>query len=148
MIPDRPMLHPDLTGKPSEDTVGFFRSRRIMLPTFAELAHPQHIPHGIVRQLVDIDPLAPHPLNLFRVHWHNAAHSRTPAQVPEYLQLPPSLTGVRARIVVALGNRFPLIRAHKVLPAYACLVPLIVSGRFDPESQRAVWPSTGNYCRG
>ena len=62
--------------------------------------------------------------------------------------LPPELTGVDAKIVVALGNRFPLIGAHKVLAAYGCLAPRLVTGRFDPSRQRAVWPSTGNYCRG
>jgi cysteine synthase len=55
---------------------------------------------------------------------------------------------VPARIVVVLGALFPMIRAHKVLAAYACLAPRLVSGRFDPVKQRAVWPSTGNYCRG
>jgi cysteine synthase len=35
-----------------------------------------------------------------------------------------------------------------VLPAYACLVSRLVAGRFDPSRQRALWPSTGNYCRG
>ena len=58
------------------------------------------------------------------------------------------LTGVKARIVLALGNRFPMIRAHKVLAAYGCLVPRLVTGQFDPTRHRAVWPSTGNYCRG
>ena len=58
------------------------------------------------------------------------------------------MTGVKARIVVALGDRFPMIAAHKVLAAYGCLVPRLVTGQFDPTSQRAVWPSTGNYCRG
>ena len=62
--------------------------------------------------------------------------------------LPPSFTGVEAPIVVALGDRFPMIAAHKVLAAYACLVPRLVTGEFDPTTQRAVWPSTGNYCRG
>ncbi len=51
-------------------------------------------------------------------------------------------------IVVALGDRFPLIGAHKVLAAYGCLAPRLVSGQFDPTRHRAVWPSTGNYCRG
>ena len=55
---------------------------------------------------------------------------------------------MQARIVVVLGALFPMIRAHKVLAAYACLAPRLVSGRFDPTRQRAVWPSTGNYCRG
>jgi cysteine synthase len=33
-------------------------------------------------------------------------------------------------------------------PALSCLLPELVTGRFDPTSQKAVWPSTGNYCRG
>jgi cysteine synthase len=28
------------------------------------------------------------------------------------------------------------------------LVPRLVTGQFDPTYQKAVWPSTGNYCRG
>ena len=50
--------------------------------------------------------------------------------VPEHVVLPPELTGVDARIVVALGDRFPMIGAHKVLAAYGCLAPRIVTGRF------------------
>src|SRR5438552_5062733 len=41
-----------------------------------------------------------------------------------------------------------MVGGHKVLAAYACLVPRVVTGRFDPTHDRAVWPSTGNYCRG
>src|SRR5262249_11901122 len=66
---------------------------------------------------------------------------------PAFVELPETLTGVKARIVLALGALFPMIRAHKVLAAYGCLAPRLVSGRFDPTRQRAVWPSTGNYCR-
>jgi cysteine synthase len=88
------------------------------------------------------------PLNLFRVHWYNGASRVDVVDVPEHLVLPRELTGVEARIVVALGDRFPLIRAHKVLAAYGCLAPRLVSGQFDPTRHRAVWPSTGNYCRG
>ena len=70
--------------------------------------------------------------------------------VPEHLVLPPpELTGVEApRIVVLVGHPSPMIRAHKVLAAYGCLAPRLVSGRFDPTGHQAVWPSTGNYCRG
>jgi len=32
--------------------------------------------------------------------------------------------------------------------AFGCLVPRLVTGQFDPTTQKAVWPSTGNYCRG
>ena len=41
-----------------------------------------------------------------------------------------------------------MIAAHKVLAAYSCLVARLVTGRFDPTTNRAVWPSTGNYARG
>ena len=51
-------------------------------------------------------------------------------------------------IIVVFGDRFPMITAHKVLAAYACLAPRIVTGQFDPTTQRAIWPSTGNYARG
>ena len=51
------------------------------------------------------------------------------------------------RIVGLLGRYFPT-GSHKVGAAYGCLVPRLVSGNFDPTAQKAVWPSTGNYCRG
>jgi cysteine synthase len=112
------------------------------------LADPARIPAAIHEALAAIDPDSPHPLNLFRVHWYNAADRRHRTPTPEHLVLPSSLTGVDARIVVALGNRFPMIHAHKVLAAYGCLAPRVITGQFDPTMHRAVWPSTGNYCRG
>ncbi len=121
----------------------------IALPTFAELADPAKIPERVRTSLASVDPDAAHPLNLFRVHWYNGGPDRMQqVAVPEHVVLPPELTGVEARIVVALADRFPMIGAHKVLAAYGCLAPRIVTGRFDPGTQRAVWPSTGNYCRG
>ncbi len=131
-----------------ERTVDYFRQARIALPTFTQLAHPTLIPAAVREALTEVGPDDPHPLNLFRVHWHNGANRTDFVDVPEHIVLPPELTGVEARIVLALGNRFPLIEAHKVLAAYGCLVPRLVTGRFDPTSDRAVWPSTGNYCRG
>jgi cysteine synthase len=119
-----------------------------VLPTFDELADPSQLPDSLVAGLHAVDPDAADPRNLLRVHWWNDATRRSRATVPEHVVLPESLTGVAAPIVVALGDRFPMIGAHKVLAAYACLVPRLVTGRFDPSSQRAVWPSTGNYCRG
>jgi cysteine synthase len=131
-----------------ERIVGRFRDAGIALPTFEQLAEPSTIPARIREALSAVDPDAPHPLNLFRVHWYNAADRRSTVDVPEHVVLPAALTGVEAPIVVALGDRFPMIGAHKVLAAYACLVPRVVSGAFDPTTHRAVWPSTGNYCRG
>jgi cysteine synthase len=129
-------------------TVARLREVGAALPTFAQLADPTTIPAGIRERLGGVDPDAPDPLNLFRAHWHDAADRRATVAVPDHVVLPPALTGVEAPIVVLLGDRFPMIRSHKVVAAYGCLVPRLVTGQFDPTTQRAVWPSTGNYCRG
>jgi cysteine synthase A len=120
----------------------------IVLPTFGELAEPARMPSHVAEALASVNPDAAHPLNLFRVHWFNRAGGGELVRVPEHVVLPMALTGVEAPIVVALGDRFPMIGAHKVLATYACLAPRVVTGEFDPEVHRAVWPSTGNYCRG
>ena len=125
-----------------------FRTRRIALPTFAELAEPKRIGAARRAQLAAVDADAADALNLFRVHWYNDAARTGLADVPAHVVLPEALTGIASPIIVALGDRFPMIHAHKVLPAYACLVSRLVTGRFDPARQRALWPSTGNYCRG
>jgi cysteine synthase len=129
-------------------TVDWFRSAGIVLPTFAQLAAPDTIPAKIRGLLTDVNPDHANPGNLFRVHWYNDRDRTGQGAVPVHVVLPAELTGVDARIVVALGDLFPMIRAHKVLAAYACLVPRILTGTFDPAWDRAVWPSTGNYCRG
>jgi len=120
----------------------------VRLPTFAELAEAPAALAERKARLAPVDPDASDARNLFRVHWHNDAARTGMQAVPGYLRLPPALTGVEAEIVIALGERFPMIAAHKVLAAYGCLVPRLVTGGFDPERHRAVWPSTGNYCRG
>jgi len=128
--------------------VALLKGNGVRLPTFGEIAHPHTAPGSIRAGLAALSPDAPHPHNLFRVNWFNDAERTGQVTVPVHIELPSSLTGVRARIVVVLGALFPMIRAHKVLAAYACLAPRLVTGRFDPTRQRAVWPSTGNYCRG
>jgi len=128
-----------------ERAVRRFREQRIVMPTFGQLADPTTIPAAAAD---DADPDSPDPRNLFRVHWHNGADRRSRVAVPVHVVLPRSLTGVDAPIIVVLADRFPMIASHKVLAAYACLAPRIVTGQFDPTTQRAIWPSTGNYCRG
>jgi len=130
------------------NTVERFREAGIAMPTFAQLADPSTIPTRITSKLAGVDPQAAHPLNLFRVHWYNDRSGREFSNVPEHVVLPKSLTGVDAKIVVLFGKPFPMIAAHKVLAAYGCLAPRVVTGQFDPTRHRAVWPSTGNYCRG
>ena len=101
------------------------------------------------RSLSAIDPDAPDPANLWRVHWFNDASRTGRSRGAGHLVLPAELTGVEAPIVVLLGRRFPMIGAHKVLAAYACLVPRLVDRPLRSRREhKAVWPSTGNYCRG
>ena len=126
------------------NSVQRFRDQCITLPTFAELADPSKIDPGKVGAA---DKNGPDARNLWRVHWYNdLAGSRV--DVPDHVVLPKSLTGVDSPIIVVFGDRFPMITAHKVLAAYACLAPRVVTGQFDPTRHRAIWPSTGNYARG
>jgi cysteine synthase len=129
-------------------TVEAFRSAGIVLPTFAQLAAPATLPAGMLAALAALKADEADPRNLFRVHWYNDRERIGQAAVPVHVVLPSELTGVDARIVVVPGDLFPMIRAHKVLSAYGCLAPRIITGTFDPTRDRAVWPSTGNYCRG
>ncbi|HEY4610797.1 MAG TPA: pyridoxal-5'-phosphate-dependent protein subunit beta, partial [Ilumatobacteraceae bacterium] len=118
-----------------------FREQGITLPTFAQLADPSTFDATIV---AGVDKNAADPKNLWRVHWYNdIAGDRV--DVPDHVVLPKSLTGVDSPIIVVFGDRFPMITAHKVLAAYACLAPRVVTGQFDPTRHRAIWPSTGNY---
>jgi cysteine synthase A len=121
-----------------------FREQNIVLPTFAELADPARIDPA---RTAGVDRNAPDPRNLWRVHWYNDLGGER-VVVPDHVVLPSSLTGVESPILVVLGDRFPMIGAHKVLAAYACLAPRVVTGQLDPTRHRAVWPSTGNYARG
>ncbi len=142
-------LEREIVDRAARDrTLASFRERGIMLPTFAQLAEPATIGAPALEAIAGVDPDAPEALNLLRVHWHNGADRKRQVPVPEHVVLPRELTGVPSPIIVAFGNRFPMIGAHKVLAAYACLVPRLVTGQFDPTHHRAIWPSTGNYCRG
>ena len=131
-----------------DNTVQQFRERRIALPTFAELGDPETIPLPVREALAGVGPDDPDPRNLYRIHWNNDDKRTGVVEVPAHVVLPAGLTGVEAPIVVLLADRFPMIGAHKVLATYGCLTPRVITGQFDPTAHRAVWPSTGNYCRG
>lgn len=134
--------------KAYESALHHLRELRVKLPRFEDLAHPPGLSPSAQAEMERLDPDEPHPLNLMRVHWLNGRDRRTRAAVPQYIRIPKIFSGVDAQILAARGDTFPLIGAHKVLAAYACLVPRLVTGRFDPAAHKAVWPSTGNYCRG
>lgn len=124
------------------------RERNIILPTLAQQRNPASVPGKIKEELANIGLWDIHPRNLFRITWKNEPKDfGGKFGGVNYVELPPSLTGVKARIIVLVGKWFPT-GAHKVGAAYGCLVPRLVTGQFDPTVHKAVWPSTGNYCRG
>ena len=129
-------------------TANYFKSKKIILPSISELQNPKNICEEIKFSLKKINNNEINPLNLFRVHWFNKKDQSGFADEPEHIVLPSEFTGVKAKIIVNIGRYFPLITAHKVLAAYGCLLPRILNGSFDYELHKAVWPSTGNYCRG
>ena len=129
-------------------TSEYFKKKGVILPTVSELCNPHSINEDVKNKLKTVDKDAMDPLNLFRVHWFNNRDHSNFSKVPEHIVLPSEFTGVEAKIIVNIGRLFPLITAHKVLAAYGCLLPRILNGTFDYENHKAVWPSTGNYCRG
>ena len=131
-----------------DNTVARFCERQVAVPTFSQLVDPATIPANVTAALKGVGPDDAHALNLFRIHWYNDADRTGTVPVPAHVVLPSELTGVDARIVVLLADRFPMIGAHKVLATFGCLAPRVVTGQFDPTRHKAIWPSTGNYCRG
>ena len=129
-------------------TINRCRERRILIPTFAQMREPDLIPQVIRGRLADVGLWDIDPANLFRITWKNEPTEQGGLfGRGNWIEFPPALTGVDARIVGLVGKWFPT-GAHKVGAAFGCLVPRLVSGQFDPTSQKAVWPSTGNFCRG
>src|SRR5690606_19970793 len=112
------------------------RERNIIIPTFKRMRNPAYIPEHIKAELHDIGLWDLNPRNLFRITWHNepAVHGGGFTGV-NYLEIPPALSGVPARIVILVGKWFPT-GAHKVGAAFGCLVPALVTGQFDPTTQK------------
>ncbi len=124
------------------------KEKGIIMPTFAEMKNPDSIKPSIKDELKTKDLWSIDPRNLFRITWHNEAkESGGGFGDVNYIEIPSSMSGVDARIIAISGKWFPT-GAHKVGAAYGCLAPRLVTGQFDPSRQKAVWPSTGNYCRG
>jgi len=135
-------LNPSIIRK----TAARCRERNIVIPTFAQMRDPSLVPKAVQKKLPKVGLWDVNPLNLFRITWKNNIQTGLFGGV-NYLEIPQSITGVKARIIGLIGKYFPT-GAHKVGAAFGCLVPRLVSGEFDPQNHKAVWPSTGNFCRG
>ena len=125
------------------------RESGVVIPTFENMKHPETVPEPIRARLRGVGLWDVDPLNLFRITWKNEPMESGGLYraVPNYIELPPALTGVSARIIALVGKWFPT-GCHKVGASFGCLAPRLVTGQFDAGYHRAVWPSTGNYCRG
>ena len=127
--PSRPREHHRRPGALA-NSIRRFREQGIVLPTFAQLADPTD-PARCVLVARCRRPRRADARNLFRVHWRNdptAASSRRP-------RIRRAAQGAhRCRRADHRGPRrpFPMIGAHKVLAAYSCLAPRVITGQFDP----------------
>ncbi len=142
------MIDLTINEKVLEKTIEYCRQKGIILPTFSMMKNPGKIPDKIKEKLKKTGLWDVSPLNLFRITWKNEPKESGGlfGEVNHFI-LPESLTGVKAKIIFLCGKWFPT-GAHKVGATYGCLVPRLVTGQFDPTKTKAVWPSTGNYCRG
>ena len=140
----------NLKRKPKiiEKNVQRCREKGITLPTFAQMKDPSLIPQDIKDKLKKVGLWDVNPLNLYRINWHNEPVEKGGLFGDvNYIEIPREITGTKAHIYALCGKYFPC-GVHKVGATYACLAPALVSGNFDAVEQQAVWPSTGNYCRG
>ena len=124
------------------------KERGITIPTIAEQKNPDTIPPPIRDRLREVGLWEINPLNLYRATWKNEPVAKGGGfGGVNFMEIPKEVSGVPARIVAIIGKWFPT-GAHKVGASFGCLIPRLTTGQFDPTSQKAVWPSTGNYCRG
>ena len=115
------------------------KENRIIIPTIAQMQHPETIPEKIRERLTTVGLWDVDPLNLFRITWKNEAKESGGLfqAVPNYIELPPALTGVPCRIVAMVGKWFPT-GCHKVGASFGCLAPRLVTGREQAQGRVAL----------
>ena len=145
----RQLIDLTINEKQLEKTIELAREKNIIIPTLLQMKTPDLIPDFIKERLKGVNTEDLHPLNLFRITWKNqpTREGGLYNKLPNYVEFSSKITGVKARIIALSGKYFP-VGAHKVGPSFSCLAPRLLTGQFDPLTDSAVWPSTGNYCRG
>lgn len=142
------MINLNINEKVRKKNIARCREKGILIPTYKQMKNPETIPSNIKEELKQIGLWDINPRNLYRITWKNEPKEKGGLFGPvNFIEFPKELTGVDAKIIALVGKWFPT-GAHKVGATFGCLVPALVTGNFDSTSQKAVWPSTGNYCRG
>ncbi len=138
----------NINNKVLKKTIERCKERNIIIPTYKQMQNPELIPEKIRENLKNIGLWDLNSLNLFRITWKNepVKHGGGFGNV-NYIEFPKELTGTKAKIIMLIGKFFPT-GTHKVGATFGPLVEKLITGKFDPTSQKALWPSTGNYCRG
>ena len=100
------------------------RESRRRHPHLENMKHPETVPEPIRARLRGVGLWDVDPLNLFRITWKNEPMESGGLYraVPNYIELPPALTGVPCRIVAMVGKWFPT-GCHKVGASFGCLPP-------------------------
>ena len=94
--------------------IGRFRDAGIRLPRLSELAEPSTLPETVTDALAEVDPDAPHPMNLYRVHWYNADDRRA-RETGKFRHRPPQrhhLNGERFHCPSCFPTRHSVIRGR------------------------------------
>lgn len=145
----RKLIDLEMNEEQLSKTAKLVKERGIVIPTFSQMKNPDLIPAAAKEKLEQTGLWDVDPINLFRISWKNQpqAFGGLYQELPNYIEIPKEITGIKARVIAMTGKYFPT-GAHKVGASFACLVPRLVTGQFDPSFHSAVWPSTGNYCRG
>ena len=143
------MIDLSINKKGLANNIAKAKENNIIIPTFAQMENPDLIPEKIKAKLANTGLWDVDPVNLFRITWKNEAKDfgGLYQSVPNYVEIPSVLSGVKCRILAMAGKWFPT-GCHKVGASFGCLAPRLVTGQFDATYHHAVWPSTGNYCRG
>ncbi|HOC52481.1 MAG TPA: pyridoxal-phosphate dependent enzyme [Caldisericia bacterium] len=131
-----------------KNTVQRAKEKNIIIPTYEEMREPDKIPQKIKDELTNVGLWDIHPRNLFRITWKNEPKKFGGLfNSINFIEFPKELTGVKSRIIMMIGKWSPT-GSHKVGATFGPLVSKLITGEFDPTKHKALWPSTGNYCRG
>ena len=81
------------------------RENNIIIPTIKQMQHPELIPEQIKEKLKTTGLWDVDPVNLFRITWKNEPKESGGLfrEIPNIIELPSALTGVKARIFAIVG---------------------------------------------